>query len=108
MAKYKCNFCGKADIPTQAGLKVHIQLSKAGCREAMERQTNRSLSPENHTPTTRARQDDNHTPGNASDDAFMDDADVLYDDVQPFVPSPRHIDSLEPEPAENQHQSKRA
>ena len=108
MAKYKCNFCGKADIPTQAGLKVHIQLSKAGCREAMERQTNRSLSPENHTPTTRARQDDDQAPGNASNDASMDYADVPYEDFEPFVPSPRHIDSPEPEPAENQHQSKRA
>ena len=105
MAKYRCNFCGKADIPTQAGLKVHIQLSKAGCREAMERQTNRSLSPENDTPTTRARRDDNQSDSN---DTSMDHHDISYDDFSPFVPSPRHVDSPEPEPAENQHQSKRA
>jgi hypothetical protein len=74
----------------------------------MERQTNCSLSPENHTPTTRARQDDDQAPGNASNDASMDYADIPYEDFEPFVPSPRHIDSPEPEPAENQHQSKRA
>jgi hypothetical protein len=109
MVKYKCNFCGKADIPTQAGLKVHIQLSKAGCQEAMERQTNRSLSPdlENDAPTSRARQDDNQTP-NDSNDASVDHGDISYDDVPPFLPSPRHVDSPEPELAENQHQSKRA
>jgi len=37
----------------------------------------------------------------------MDHADVPYEDFKPFVPSPRHIDSPELEPAENQHQSKR-
>jgi len=97
MAKYKCNFCGKADIPTQAGLKVHIQLSKAGCREAMERQMNRSLSPENDSATTiPARQDNTYG---------YNDAPV--DDLPPFVPSPRN-NSPEPEPTGDEHQSKRA
>ena len=45
MVKYKCNFCGKGSMLTQAGLKIHIQLSKAGCQEAMERGMNRLLSP---------------------------------------------------------------
>jgi hypothetical protein len=38
----------------------------------------------------------------------MDHADMLDEDFEPFVPSSKHIDSPEPEPAENQHQSKRA
>ena len=106
MVKYKCNFCGKADIPTQAGLKVHIQLSKAGCWEAMERQTNWSLLPENDTPTTWVRWDNDQT--NDSNDASVDHGDVFYNGFSPFIPSPRHIDLPKPELAENQHQSKRA
>jgi len=98
MGKYKCNFCGKADIPTQAGLKVHIQLSKAGCREAMERQMNRSLSPESDSATTIPARQDNSYGSN----------DTPVDELPPFVPSPRHIDSPEPEPTGNVHQSKRA
>ena len=97
MAKYKCNFCGKADIPTQAGLKVHIQLSKAGCREAMGRQMNRSLSPENEIRQIPARQDKSFNSG-----------DIPIDDIPPFVPSPRNTDSPEPEPTGVEHQSKRA
>ena len=100
MAKYRCNFCGKADIPTQAGLKVHIQLSKAGCREAMERQTNQSLSPENEAATIPARQNDSCTPN--------DPDGMPVDDILPFVPSPRRVDSPEPGITENEHQSKRA
>jgi hypothetical protein len=75
MVKYKCNSCGKADIPTQAGLKVHIQLSKAGCQEVMERQTDWSLSPENDALTTWARWDNDQTP-NDSNDASMDRGDI--------------------------------
>jgi hypothetical protein len=101
MVKYKCNFCGKADIPTQAGLKVHIQLLKAGCWEAMERQTNLSLSPENDTRTTGTwtRQEEDWT--SDSNDASIDHGDVLNDDFSPFVLSLRRVDSPETELAEN-------
>ena len=104
MVSYKCNFCGKADIPTQAGLKVHIQLLKAGCREAMEKQRNWSLSPDADVTAGPARRDDIRPPSDF-DDVPMD---VLFDDIPSFVPPPRHADSAEPEPAEYDHQSKRA
>jgi hypothetical protein len=90
---YKCNFCGKADICTQVGLKVHIQLSKAGCRKAMERQVNRSLSPENDDVaiiSVRA----------AGQDNSRNSDDIPIDDILLFVPSPRNIDSPKPEPSE--------
>jgi hypothetical protein len=103
MVMYKCNFCSKADIPTQAGLKVHIQLSKAGCHEAMEKQRNRSLSLDADVTAGPARHN-NICPGPSDfDDVPMD---VLFDDILSFVPPPRHADSAEPEPAEYDHQSK--
>jgi hypothetical protein len=104
MVKYKCNFCGKKDLPTQAGLKVHIRLSKAGCREAMERQINRSLSPLADRPihvhqrrhTRSSSVDENGFPANPSD--------ISYNDFPPFVPSPRHDPSPEPGTIGNEHQ----
>lgn len=110
MVKYRCNFCGKRDIPTQAGLKVHIRLSKAGCREAMERQINRSLSPEaiciprrRHTSPSPTSTDENGMPIQA-DAADLPVGDVPYDDFPPFVPSPSHDESPEPGTTGNEHQ----
>jgi hypothetical protein len=108
MVKYKCNFCGKADIPTQAGLKVHIQLSKAGCREAMETQTNRSLSPDLETDLEVAegltRCVSTQPPSNFDNVPI----DMSFNDISLFVP-PRHVDkSVEPEPVGYRHQSKQA
>lgn len=105
MAKYKCNFCGKGDIPTQAGLKVHIRLSKAGCREAMERQVNRPISPADkaiHIPQKR------HIRSASMDEIIVppDLGDVSYNDLPPFEPSPRHDESPEPETTGNEHQYK--
>jgi hypothetical protein len=105
MVTYKCNFCGKRDIPTQAGLKVHIRLSKAGCQEAMEREINRSLSPADeavHIPQRRHTKDDDGVPAELGDVSYYNDT------PPPFVPSPRHNVSPEPETTENKHQSQRA
>jgi hypothetical protein len=108
MVKFKCNFCGKRDIPTQAGLKIHIRLSKAGCQEAMEREMNRSLSPEAiHIPQRRqviTSEDDNGVPGNLGDASY----DNIPSPPEPFVPSPRHDESPELETSEDEHQSQRA
>jgi hypothetical protein len=105
MVKYRCNFCGKGDIPTQAGLKVHIRLSKAGCREAMERQINRSLSPADDSICIPRRRHTSPSPTSTDENGVSTDAadldDVPYDD---FVPLPRHNESPELETTGNEHQ----
>ena len=103
MVKYKCNFCGKGGIPTKAGLKVHIQLSKAGCQEAMERQINWSLSPDEviHIPQ---RQHTSPTPINKNR-VSNDLGDVSYDDLPSFVPSPRHSEPPKLKTTGNKYQS---
>ena len=103
MVKYKCNFCGKGGIPTKAGLKVHIQLSKAGCREAMERQIIQSLSPDEviHIPQ---RQHTSPTPIDKNRGS-NDLGDMLYDDLPSFVHSPRHSEPPELKTTGNEYQS---
>ena len=87
---YRCNFCGKGDIATQAGLKVHIRL-RAGCREAMERQINRSLSPMAADDSEAMHVDQKRQVSPISIDENADQGNVS-NDFPPFIPSPRHAD----------------
>ena len=105
MVKYRCNFCGKG-LPTKVGLKVHIRLSKGGCREAMERQINRSLSPADLDDAMRIPQRRQTSPTSTDENADL--GNELYNNFPPFVPSPRHDESPELEATGNDYQYKRA
>src|SRR5882762_10935725 len=102
--KYRCNFCGKGDIPTMGGLKVHISLTQA-CREAMDQQMERSASPE--LMVSQSSVPDILQPGFV--DSEPTNSGLTGDvDFPPFIPSPRRGCSAEPESVKSERQSKRA
>src|ERR1700676_2134783 len=102
--KYRCNFCGKGDIPTMGGLKVHISLTQA-CRAAMNQQMERSASPE--LMVSQPSVPDTLQPGFV--DSEPTNSGLTGDvDLPPFIPSPRRGRSAEPESIESERQSKRA